>query len=266
MPPEDLHEDGGAEALPADLVLYIKTLDDSVSNYQRFFDSLLVQRSDHDRLFDDLRHFREQEHITRLLTTKESEELNLKELYRQCTREFLASRFAHPWCRNEYGKTKSGFFDTASGRQKRQEAQQKEEDRFHKLLVPIWNPFRRRMMPTEEELAAFLATYADAEQRRREEMLQRNTQEAPGIRLSSQAAPEAGQTCSNYAADTTTTTTPGYSNAEAFVSEEDDTLQNNAPQNNGSQQAANLFIGVAAASFLASNKRARNYLMRKMKK
>jgi hypothetical protein len=56
-----------------------------------------------------------------------------------------------------------------------------------------------------------------------------------------------------------------FNAAEAFVSEEDDSVGAPSQQNGTATQAGGLFVGVAAASFLASNKRARKYLLKKMK-
>lgn len=265
MPPEDLSDDASDTFVTAELILFVKHLDDTVGNYRRFFNSLLVKQPDHEDLFQDLRHFREQDHIINLLTTPNDNGSDLKELYRECTKQFLASRYAHPWCRNEYGQSKPGFFDTAKSKQKQAEAKQKEDDRFHKLLVPIWIAFRRRMMPTEEELTQFLAGFEvkEAERKRALEEKRQAQKSHQPLGFAVAQGPNDGQPRSYQ--ESIADTRPTTFNAEAFVTEDED--QVHVPQRTeGSQQAAHLFIGVAAASFLASNKRARKYVLRKIKK
>lgn len=267
MPPEDLTEDSGPSAVNPQLVLYIKHLDDTVANYRRFFNSLLVKGSDHETLFRDLRHFREQEEIVALLTREDSEGACLKGTYQKCNDQFLASRFAYPWCRNEYGKTKGGFLNTASSRLKQAEAKKREDDRFHKLLVPIWIAFRRRMMPTEEELSQFLEKYESKEEERRARRQQQQEQQQPAAsnRVKYVISPEDDDETKDLAATNTRAQQPSYFNAEAFVSEEDD-LVDSPVQQNHAQQAGGLFVGIAAASFLANNKRARKYIFKKLNK
>jgi hypothetical protein len=253
----------------ADLQRYVKALDDRVSNYQRFFDGLLVKRPDHDALFHDLRCFREQDHITALLTEHESAERPLKEIYREATRHFLASRFAHPWCRNEYGTAKHSFLHKSSTKQ---EEKQKEEDRLHKLLVPIWIPFRRRMMPSPEEMSTFLEQEQQRETQRQEALLRRQIEDQALRELENDVnlsdsdeklvfrKKERGLQHPPNRRNTT------HFNAEAFVSEEDDLIHTGSYRPDSTpDQAASLFVGLAATSFLASNKRARKYLLRKIK-
>jgi hypothetical protein len=257
---------------PPELARYVKALDDRVGNYSRFFQALLVKQADHHLFFQDLRAFREQDHVTLLLTTQIEDGSTIKQMYRDCTRHFLASRFAHPWCRNEYGNAKHGFLDTAKARQKRSEAMAKEEERLHKLLVPLWIPFRRRMMPTGEEMAAFLEKERLIVEERQQTLLDRSQQDNALRMLVEEIEHEGVQ-------DNKENSVPvrklgneqvqhpdsAYFNAEAYVAEDDDAVYAK-PQGNQSSQAAGLFVGLAATSFLANNKRARKYLLKKMKK
>jgi hypothetical protein len=146
MPPEELAPELNNTAVPdPNLALYIKHLPDTIHNYRRFFNGLLKPRPDHETFLRDLRHFREQAEIIVLLTTPilddstaagiitapvtvnatasvttSSEPATVSEVYRRTTTHFLASRFAHPYCRNEYGHVSSShasstFLNKASG-------------------------------------------------------------------------------------------------------------------------------------------------------
>lgn len=255
-----------------ELARYVKALDDRVTNYSRFFHGLLVKTPDHELFFQDLRAFREQDHITILLTGRAADDTTLKQIYRDCTRHFLASRFAHPWCRDEYGKAKHGFMDTARSKQKKSDAKAKEEERLHKLLVPLWIPFRRRMIPTGEEMSAFLEHGKAAEEQRKEAVLKNQEQDNALEKLANEIDNE---TTSNNEENRShvlrakphsrLNSGPAYFNAEAFVSEEDEVAYTKK-ESDGASQAAGLFVGLAATTFLASNKRARKYLFKKLAK
>jgi hypothetical protein len=243
-----------------------------VSNYSRFFNALLVKTPDHQLFFQDLRVFREQDHITLLLTTQHANESEVKQTYRECTRHFLASRFAHPWCRNEYGTAKHSFLDTTKSQQRRSEAKAKEEERLHKLLVPLWIPFRRRMMPTDEEMMEFLREEKLMEEKSKQSVFQQQEQRAALQELAAEVDDEDGDSVKenrnsarNASAHPNHPSGPTYFNAEAFVSENDEAMYLHKDRD-GASQAASLFVGLAATSFLASNKRARKYLVKKMKK
>jgi hypothetical protein len=255
-----------------ELARYVKALDDRVTNYSRFFNALLVKTPDHGLFFQDLRAFREQDHITLLLSTPQVEADNLKQIYRDCSRHFLASRFAHPWCRNEYGKAKHGFLDTVKARQKRSEAKVREEERLHRLLVPIWIPFRRRMMPTEEEMAMFLEKERQEQEQRQQAVLKRQEEDAAFQKLAQEVEDEHDEANKENKGPVfrvkpqkKVPRESAYFNAEAFVSEEDDMVYQKS-DSSGATQAAGLFVGMAATSFLANNKRARKYLLKKMRK
>ena len=268
MPPEDMDEEQSSRSSSPELVLYIKHLDDKVGNYRRFFDSLLVKRPDHDRIFHDLRQFREQEHITKLLTQAVLDE-SLKQLYRNCTQQFLASRFAHPWCRNGYGNTKAGFLNTAKGKRKQAEAKRLEEDRFQQLLVPIWIAFRRRMTPTDSELATFLTEHEMKQEAVRKQHEEQQQSAMSTKRMTYTLAPlseESEEEVAESVRGRSSLRRTSQFNAEVFVSEEDDLVDVPRQRSSDAAQAGGLFVGVAAASFLASNKRARKYLFKKLNK
>jgi len=162
------------------------------------------------------------------------------------------------------------------------QAKLKEEEGLHKLLVPIWIPFRRRMIPTEGEMKLFLehekleqARMVEESWRKREEdeALKRLADEVdmesadkentdkekldkeqhdtkPVFRLKSPIRKSSGST---------------YFDAEAFVAE-DDSMVGTQQRSDGSAEAASLFVGMAASSLLASNKRVRKYLLKRAKK
>lgn len=259
-----------------ELARYVKALDDRVANYRRFFHALLVKTPDHEIFFEDLRAFREQDHITALLTTPEVDPCRLKAIYQDCTRHFLASRFAHPWCRNEYGKHKYGFLHTTKSRQRKAaEVKIREEERLHKLLVPLWIPFRRRMMPNSEEMADFLEQERLLEARRldlKEHEEKRRRQDEALAKLANEVDNENKDMDTDEdvsglefrpITQTNQKSNPTYFNAEAFVAEEDDAAHVQRA-GDGTHQAASLFIGLAATSFLSNNKRASKYLLKKL--
>lgn len=130
--------------IEADLLLYIQGLDENHECYTRFFDALLIKRNLHRSFFHDLKAFREQPQVIALLD-KASQD---KKIYRDVTNVYLASRFAHPWCRKT--PLKKGFWRAEWGdiQGKQRDADiAREEDRLHKLLVPIWIIMRSRMFP-----------------------------------------------------------------------------------------------------------------------
>ncbi|KPI45065.1 uncharacterized protein AB675_2486 [Cyphellophora attinorum] len=303
MPPEDLTAERNDSTDPdPNLVLYIKHLPDTVHNYRRFFNSLLVPRPDHEIFLRDLRHFREQAEIIVLLTTPASDgttnggsptetatsnaEANattrpipttVSDIYRQTTTHFLASRFAHPYCRNEYGHVSTShasrsFFDKTTVSKRKQadaaaEAKAREDERIHKLLVPIWIAFRRRMMVTAEELTAWVEDWNANEYSRWKAAAEDNIERKGEARTALHLAPEDKDPMEEQRQVPAHNERSGtYLNAaEAFVSEEGDLVDAPSQQHDTAAQAGGLFVGVAAASFLASNKRARKYLLKKMK-
>lgn len=267
-----------------ELAVYVRDLPDTQSTYTRFFDALLVKRPDHSAFFYDLRRFREQDTVMELLADPKSADTNPADLrirYRETTRSFLASRFAHPWCRTSSGHVREGLFraglDKSGTRKSDPSEHQREEDRMHKLLVPLWIAFRRRMLivtSSHNELIAFLQD----ERSRRERKVQENTAQSAqnmGDQFKTSDGKDPGQASadkqSSAAGDGTTASTKSSNakahDAESYVmGDDDDDDGPTAQDHNDATAAAQLFVGVAATGWLASNKRARKYLMKKLNK
>lgn len=267
-----------APELPDGLALYIRNLTDTPSTYVRFFDALLVKRPSHAAFFQDLRSFREQDHIVKLLahpTTSNATPESLKNIYRETTRSFLASRFAHPWCRSIAEDIRQGSFGAELGvnskKQKQNEAQQREEDRQHRLLVPLWIAFRRRMMPIEADLNTFIEQH----RRQQEEQAQSRSVSQHEMKADCSNHLDSSQTkaskCESGVGEdplpsTQVRATSSVFNAEAYVMEEVDLDPVGDQQSEDASMAAKFFVGTAAAGWLASNKRARKYLLKKLNK
>ena len=271
---------GESLALPTELIHYIQSLNEPIEKYTPYFDALLIKRRNQPSFFRDLRSFRCQEHVIALLTTpSDTPDFDVKVLYRQCSRMFLESRFAHPWCRTTPGATKDGWFTAEWGKIKKQsEAKRREEERLHRLLVPIWCGFRVRMMPSDEQLQKFVEREKQIEERRREtlgsdEAVKRGLEGAGERAEGKDAKPPSSATGRKKGAEearrqTTDHIPSAQFNAEAFVSEDDDRIheQYGNGDNDGAATAAKMFIGVAATSFLAQNPRVRKYLYKKLQK
>lgn len=130
-----------------DQMYFITGLKESHEVYGRFFDALLIRRNQHRAFFYDLRGFREQPQVISLLDKAGQD----KKIYREITIVYLNSRYAHPWCRKtplkkSFWRAEWGNID---GKPKDPETM-KEEERLHKLLVPIWIIMRSKMFPGEE--------------------------------------------------------------------------------------------------------------------
>ena len=269
--------DGESLDLPSELTHYIKSLNEPIEKYTPYFDALLIKRRHHSAFFQDLKAFRSQDHVIGLLKTKNSD-TDIKELYRTVTHVFLESRFAHPWCRTTPGASKEGWSKAEWGSIKKQsEGKRKEEERLHKLLVPIWCGFRVRMMPTEEQLMKFrereqkMRRSIPVELERKQGMNKWADDSGTGSDQENQqrvaddlSEEDAKQTRRRAVSDIPTT----RFNVEAFVSEEDDQVYepHRDTDNDGAATAAKLFVGVAASSFLAKNPRVRKYLWKKLQK
>ncbi|KAJ9652133.1 hypothetical protein H2198_008615 [Neophaeococcomyces mojaviensis] len=135
-----------------DSLLYISSLNEDPKLYTRFFDALLIKRNLHRSLFRDLKAFRQQPQLISLLENAAKD----KTKYKDVTIIFLGSRFAHPWCRKT--PLKKGFWraewSMIDGKPKDAEIT-REEQRLHKLLVPIWIIMRSKMFPGEEIVKAW---------------------------------------------------------------------------------------------------------------
>lgn len=130
-----------------DCLMYITNLNEGPEPYTRFFDALLIKRDLHTRFFRDLKAFREQPQVISTLENATTD----KALYKATTLTYLGSRFAHPWCRKmpmkkAFWRAEWGNID---GKQK-DSGIAKEEERLHKLLVPVWIIMRSKMFPGEE--------------------------------------------------------------------------------------------------------------------
>ncbi|KAK5072655.1 hypothetical protein LTR64_004871 [Lithohypha guttulata] len=132
-----------------DHLLYITRLNEGHEVYTRFFDALLIKRNLHRSFFRDLKAFREQPQPISLLDRADQDKKNYKEV----TKVYLDSRFAHPWCRRT--PLKKAFWraewGNIEGKQRDLEIV-REEERLHRLLVPIWIVMRSKMFPAEDVL------------------------------------------------------------------------------------------------------------------
>lgn len=136
----------------SDTLLYIQCLDENVETYTRFFDALLIKRNQHRAFFRDLRAFRQQPRV--IVNWRDA--LQDRKLYRDLTNLFLDSRYAHPWCRKT--PLKQAFWRSEWGSidgKRRDSDVVQEEDRLHRLLVPVWIVMRFRMFPGETIVTEF---------------------------------------------------------------------------------------------------------------
>lgn len=234
--------------ISADHQHYIQSLNESPECYARFFDALLIRKSSHADFFHDLKVFRELPVVIRLL------ELGSKEQFRECTVVFLGSRFAHPWCRSSAAHSSGWTKASWIGRTKKLTAEaKKEEEKLHRLLVPLWIAFRRRMFPekevlqkwVDEEPARKVAIQAKLEAEK-ETKIPKVASDLKKNEASTNVYPELG-----FATDTTSSSTP-----------RDDTTTSN----NHSAAAGQMFLGVAVTGFIMSNKRVKKYVEKKLKK
>lgn len=156
--------------IPLSQLNYIRSLDDVHKQYTRFFDALLVPRPFHAAFFRDLKGFRSLPTTIKAFTLCDPNNVSIskeqrKENYRDVTRKYLGSRFAHPWCRKAMagmGNTKAGGWWgaewTATGRKMSKE-QKEQEENLHKLLIPIWIGFRSKMFPSEAIIEEWWTTH-----------------------------------------------------------------------------------------------------------
>jgi hypothetical protein len=227
---------------------YIQSLNESPECYARFFDALLIRKSSHADFFHDLKVFREQPVVIRLL------EPGSKEQFRECTVVFLGSRFAHPWCRSSAAHSSGWTKASWIGRTKKLTTEaKKEEEKLHRLLVPLWIAFRRRMFPEQE-------------------VLQKWVDEEPARQLARQAKLEAEketQVPKNASGlnknDAPTNVYPELGFATASTSSSAP-RNDTTPSNNQSTAAGQMFLGVAVTGFIMSDKRVKKYVEKKLKK
>lgn len=154
--------------------MYITKLNEGSQPYTRFFDALLIKRDQHVRFFRDLKAFREQAQVIATLEKATAD----KTLYKFTTFIYLGSRFAHPWCRKT--PMKKAFWraewGTIDGKQKDAETA-KEEERLHKLLVPIWIIMRSKMFPGEGVVKEWCTEERQRVKQRQEQRLTMNALE-----------------------------------------------------------------------------------------
>jgi hypothetical protein len=240
------------------LYRYICSLDESPTCYARFFDALLIPKSSHAEFMYDLKTFREQPAIIAVL------EPGTKEGYRQCTRAFVGSRFAHPWCRTacdfQAGWARASWAGTTKSLT-REEI--REEERLHRLLVPIWIAFRRRMTPEQETLEDWVAK-DDERQRERQSVAQDERKARSSADVAGSQLPEASnRTSSPQQKDYPelgfklgpSRTPPTSTNASSQPSEE-----------SAAATASQMFLGAALSGFIMSDKRVKKYMKKHLKK
>ena len=226
---------------------YIQSLNESPECYTRFFDALLIKKSSHTDFFCDLKAFREQPDIIRLL------ELDTREVLRECTVVYLGSRFAHPWCRTSSAHASGWSKASWVGKTKKlTDKARKEEDQLHRLLVPIWIAFRRRMYPGPEVVQDWID--------REPERLAGNKAEADAKKQAAASVKQDSSSSNSFAA--TDYPELGF----ATPKDSSSTLRPTTSDHESSAAAGQMFLGVAVTGFIMSDKRVRKYVEKKLKK
>ncbi|OQV08415.1 hypothetical protein CLAIMM_12693 [Cladophialophora immunda] len=231
---------------------YIHGLPDSHTNYARFFSALLIPQQSHEQFFVDLKQFREQGPIVYLLAPGTSGN------YRAVSQNFVRSRFAHPWCRvqSDFGKGWRGASWLGSSGARVDERVRKEEERLHKLLVPIWIAMRRRMFPGEEVVKEWIEKEDERERAAAEEKKKKIKAENAESKSASPEALNRGLPSGPP---------PGYSELGfATKSTKPSTTQPGTMDPNGAASASKLFLGVAVTGFIMSDKRIQKYVEKKL--
>ncbi|EXJ86958.1 hypothetical protein A1O3_03912 [Capronia epimyces CBS 606.96] len=248
--------------IPPDHFRYIQSLNESPACYTRFFDALLIQKPSHSQFFHDLKAFREQPAVIRLL------QQGTKDAYRNCTGAFAASQFAHSWCHSvsdlKSGSTRGSW--TGATKKVSPDAQ-REEDRLHRLLVPLWIAFRRRMFPEPEVLAEWVA---GEEQRKKD----RKAHPPVGMRTGGEdeddAHNEAGSDIKAASRSSSESAPAGYpelgSKTTSLNAPSSSKPASNHSDSGAGAAASQLFLGVAVTGFLMSDKRIRKYVEKKLNK
>ncbi|EXJ57193.1 hypothetical protein A1O7_07540 [Cladophialophora yegresii CBS 114405] len=245
---------------------YIASLPDSHINYMRFFSALLIPKTSQPQFFQDVKQFREQPTIVYLLWRGTSES------YREVSRRFIGSRFAHPWCRvqSDFG---SGWHraqwvggGNGNGSGKANEKVKKEEERLHRLLVPIWIAMRRRMFPGDEPVREWVESEDEKEAaaekekaRVRDEEIEIVPQSKPVV-LAPSPSPSGVQ---SLGADTTVYPELGFATGPRKASTASVASQPSSP---GAEAASKMFLGVAVTGFIMSDKRVKKYVKKKLSK
>lgn len=151
-----------------DCLFYVPNLNEGPNVYERFFDALLIKRDQHRAFYRDLRGFREQPQVIQTLQDAATD----KKMYKEVTLIYLNSRFAHPWCRKTpmkkaYWRAEWG---TIQGKQKDADTA-REEERLHKLLVPIWIIMRSKMFPGDDVVKQWCTEERERQKQKREQRL-----------------------------------------------------------------------------------------------
>jgi len=246
--------------LDPDGVRYIKALNESHQPYERFFDALLIKRSKHAAFFRDLRAFRQQGHIIRLL------EPGTKESYRECSRQFIDSRFAHPWCRT--APTKDGWVRAEWGSiRKMSEQGEKDEQKLYGLLLPIWCRFRKIMWPGSDVVNEWIE-----KEREREASKSRVGADVERVRwrlggdcLEDSNGHERGKIPGDASGEPRSRG-PHHRRPELDrLSDDEEEIIRRDADALAATTAANFLVGMAATGILIKNKRIRNFLRKKMR-
>ncbi|OAL21079.1 hypothetical protein AYO20_11432 [Fonsecaea nubica] len=251
-PPES---EGDDPIIHPSLQRYIHGLPDSHTNYARFFSALLIPQQSHEQFFVDLKQFREQPTIIYLLEPGTSQN------YRAVSRNFVGSRFAHPWCRvhSDFVKGWRGASWVGKSGTRVDEQMKKEEERLHKLLVPIWIAMRRRMFPGEDVVREWIVKEDERERAAAEEKKRLKAERA----AAQSAAPDDAsmRTLSSG-------TPPGYSELgfATTKSTKPSPVHSQVTDPSGAAAASKLFLGVAVTGFIMSDKRIQKYVEKKMRK
>ncbi|KIW47635.1 uncharacterized protein PV06_00314 [Exophiala oligosperma] len=240
------------------LYRYITSLDESPACYTRFFDALLIQRDSRAQFFHDLKTFREQPTIITLL------EPGSREGYRTCTQKFVTSRFAHPWCRINSDFQSGWSRATWVGATKKvSKDDKKEEERLHRLLVPIWIAFHRRMFPDQVVLDEWIVKDDEHQKELAAKRKAKAEERAKAVEK------ESDEDSADPTAASTTTAYPelGFKMADDPTATSSSSGQptNSLPPESGATTASQVFLGAAIGGFIMSDKRVMKYVKKKFK-
>jgi hypothetical protein len=242
-------------AVHPSLQQYIDALPDSHKTYSRFFSALLIPTDSHPQFFIDLRHFREQSSIIYLLAPGSSE------AYRDVTRSFVGSRFAHPWCRvkSDFGDgwRKASWVGPSKVGKKEREKVRKEEDRLHGLLVPIWIAMRRRMFPGDEIVLTWAAEEERKAAEREEQRKAARVEASSGIDSNASPKPDSSPSATYPELRFAMAHSPSASTPSAAARE---------PAPAEVEAASRMFVGATVAAFVMSDKRVKKYVQKKLLK
>ncbi|KIY03348.1 uncharacterized protein Z520_00039 [Fonsecaea multimorphosa CBS 102226] len=254
QPPETEDDD---PIIHPSLQRYIHGLPDSHTNYARFFSALLIPQQSHEQFFVDLKQFREQAIIIYLLAPGTSEN------YRAVSKNFVGSRFAHPWCRvqSDFGKGWRAASWSGTSGAKIDERVRKEEEQLHKLLVPIWIAMRRRMFPGEEVVKEWIEKEDERERSAAGEEEKRKKSKAETAESSKSLPP------ASSSGVPPSEPPPAYAELGfATKSTKPSTTHSDKTDPSRAAAASKLFLGVAVTGFIMSDRRIQKYVEKKLLK